>query len=274
MILIKAEYRVEAKGHLMPVHRQAVYAPWDGDVEELFVSDGARVKEGQPLLRLRNDELRAQLESKTGELLLHQAERRTLLAQIDDAAKRAKRDDEIRLQGQLMELQARIRGVETLTAILTQRVERLTNKAPLSGVVTTFRVRELLNQRPAQRGEVLLEIADDSGEWRLELDVEEDRMGHVLRAQNDQRDPLHVEFVLATTPTETYTGSLQQIATRPKQLPEQGSLVEVYASIDRGQELNRRIGADVRAKIHCGERSLGYVWFGDVVEFVQRRWWW
>ena len=49
--------------------------------------------------------------------------------------------------------------------------------------------------------------------------------------------------------------------------------MEVYASIGGGQSLKRRIGAEVRAKIDCGERSLGYVWFGDVVEFVQRRWW-
>ena len=36
---------------------------------------------------------------------------------------------------------------------------------------------------------------------------------------------------------------------------------------------NRRIGADVRAKINCGKRSLGYVLFGDVVEFVQKHLW-
>ena len=32
----------------------------------------------------------------------------------------------------------------------------------------------------------------------------------------------------------------------------------------------RRIGAEVRAKINCGQRSLGYVLFGDVV-VVQSR---
>ncbi len=27
-------------------------------------------------------------------------------------------------------------------------------------------------------------------------------------------------------------------------------------------------------RIACGRRSLGYVLFGDVIEFVQRRFWW
>jgi hypothetical protein len=32
-----------------------------------------------------------------------------------------------------------------------------------------------------------------------------------------------------------------------------------------------RIGAEVRAKISCSDRSLGYVLFGDVIEFIQKR---
>ena len=55
---------------------------------------------------------------------------------------------------------------------------------------------------------------------------------------------------------------------------EHGSIMEVFASINNQKSLSSpEIGADVRAKIGCGKRSLGYVLFGDVIEFCQRRFW-
>jgi len=32
-----------------------------------------------------------------------------------------------------------------------------------------------------------------------------------------------------------------------------------------------RTGSGVSAKIDCGKRSLGYVWFHDVIEFIQSK---
>ena len=277
LVFIKWEYRVEASGRLMPSKRHAVFSPRRGDVAELFVEDGSVVKKGAPLLRLRDDDLDAELKAKRLELKLREAELAKIQGELDKTAGTAKREDEIRLSGQLAATKAQIIGLKSQEERLVERIEALTLKAPISGVVTTFRVRQLLNERPAERGEVLLEIADPKSEWRLELDVEEHRMGHLLRAQAEAeqaKEEVTVDFVLATAPIDDYQGKLQTIATRPKRVPESGSLVEVYASIPDDDELTRRIGAEVRAKIHCGESSLGYVMFGDIIEFVQRRWWW
>jgi hypothetical protein len=32
-----------------------------------------------------------------------------------------------------------------------------------------------------------------------------------------------------------------------------------------------RPGAAVDAKIHCGKRAIGYVWFHDAIEYLQSR---
>lgn len=273
LVFIKWDYRVEAKGQLMPTARHAVFAPWDGEVAEVFVKGGKHVSAGDPLLRIRNDELDAKLVSTRNSLDEKRQQRRGLQAQIDDVAGRLQPEDRIRLQGQLAEVIAAIGGLEAEEKILAKRVRKLTLTAPITGVVATFRVEEMLDRRPVQRGEVLLEVMDDKGPWRLELDVEERRMGHLLRAQQEAGERLPLEFVLATDPTETYNGTLQQISTRPKRLPERGSLVEVFAAIDDDKPLERRIGAEVTAKIDCGERALGYVIFGDFIEFVRGRWW-
>lgn len=34
---------------------------------------------------------------------------------------------------------------------------------------------------------------------------------------------------------------------------------------------NLKVGADVKAKIHCGREPIGYVWFHEVWEFIQSR---
>jgi hypothetical protein len=34
---------------------------------------------------------------------------------------------------------------------------------------------------------------------------------------------------------------------------------------------NLKVGADVKAKIHCGRAAIGYVWFHELWEFIQSR---
>jgi hypothetical protein len=125
-----------------------------------------------------------------------------------------------------------------------------------------------------QQGELLLEVMQDTGPWRLELEVEGSRMGHVLRAWNASPDhKLAVDFIPATAPESTFQGQLVQIATRSAVSSEQTNIFECFVSMDAAQIPNLRIGAEVRAKISCGKRSLGYVLFGDVIEFIRQRLW-
>jgi len=274
MIFVPYPYRVEGEGKLMPVIQREVFAPWDGEVVEIYVKSGDHVEEGQPLLKLRNDDLQAQLVAARNEL----AENRELLAALgaerDEALRTAQGEDKIRLEGQIVKTRIEIDAALEQMKILEGRTERLTVRAPLSGVMPTFQVDQLLMRRPVHRGEKLMEVMDETGPWRLELTVEEKRMGHILRAQQqlDKQD-LDVEYYLATNVETTYDGHLERMATRTNASAEAGSIVEVYASIDADTLPNRRIGAEVRAKINCGIKSLGYVLFGDVVEFFQRYFW-
>ena len=69
-------------------------------------------------------------------------------------------------------------------------------------------------------------------------------------------------------------GHLGEIGSRSNESQEEGTVVEAFVDIDPNDLPGRRIGADVTAKIHCGRKSLGYVLFGDVLEFIQRKVWW
>jgi multidrug efflux pump subunit AcrA (membrane-fusion protein) len=274
MFLVPWNYRVDATGKLMPVVQRDVFAPWDGQVTELLVRGGERIAAGQPLVRLRNDDLAADLARTRGEL----AEKRKLVvalfAQLDDSERKADRTEETRLRGKVAETQIEVEGLSERLALLTERIDRLTVRSPIAGVVTTFRVEQLLNNRPVQRGDVLVQVMDDNGEWHLELDVPEQRLGHILAAQQNAEPNLPITFRLLTRPEATYQATVSSVGTRAVTSEERGSVVELRAALKTGQVDQPAIGAQVRARIDCGKKPLGYCLFGDVIEFVQNYLWW
>jgi hypothetical protein len=109
--------------------------------------------------------------------------------------------------------------------------------------------------------------------------VPDDRIGHVLSAEEEQRaahgdEPLDdVSFIVATEPGATHSGRVQRIALATETDKTAGATVLVTADFDRStipaDEL--RPGATIVAKIHCGRRSLGYVWLHELWETIQSK---
>ena len=280
------EYKVGGEGRLMPVRQREVFAPWDGEVVEIYgpgeVLGGQLVEESQELLKLHNDDLESQLVAAGNNLREKVQMAASLHAEFFATTGSVDREEQTRLEGRLEATNIEIEGLNKQIKILEARKGRLTIEAPIEGVVATFQVEQLLKNRPVQRGDVLLEVMDGSGPWQLELEIEEHRMGHILRAQEQLgTEKLPIEFILLTAPESTFSGTLESIATRSATSAEEGTVVEVVVSIDADSDENNqlkakghlRIGAEVRAKILCGQRSLGYVLFGDVIEFVQKYFW-
>jgi multidrug efflux pump subunit AcrA (membrane-fusion protein) len=267
------DYRVEAEGQLMPVIQHEVFAPWDGDVTEVLVKGGDRVVKDQPLARLQSDELDAEKVQVLSEI----EEKQKALSQVKrqaDETDRTKRDEIARLNFEAKKIAIEIEGLQSRMTVVEQRLKKLEVLAPAAGVVVTFQVEQLLQNRPVRRGELLMQVMDDTGEWRLELQVPEYRQGHLERARAAAPDgKLPVEFVLATAVEKSYMGELTLVANRTDQDQEEGTIVEVHAAIDKKLLPAHNIGADVIAKVNCGKKNLFYVLFGDVVEFVQRYFW-
>ncbi|MGE3314685.1 MAG: efflux RND transporter periplasmic adaptor subunit [Planctomycetaceae bacterium] len=275
LALVPWDYRVEGEGRLMPVIQRQVFAPDTGEVAELFVQGGERVEKGMPLLKINNDQLKASLLQARNERESQQQIWRALQGQRSEAAKSENAAADIAtVSSKIEDARIKIEGYEKQIELLEKRTEALTIRAPISGVVATFQLEQLLRNRPVQMGELLLEVMDDTGDWRLELEVEEHRMGQVFRAQDAEGTvKLPLEFILATSSESTYKGEVQEVATRAATSAESGAVFEIFATTDRSQLPVVRVGAEVRAKIYCGRRSLGYVLFGDVIEFVRQRLW-
>lgn len=273
--LVPFPYRVTSEGRLMPVTQRDVFAPWDGEVTRLEVRGGETVKAGDLLAVLHSDELQAETVRVTKELDEQQTTVGALLGQIDEATRVGRSDEANKLEGEYAAAVASVAGLKKQLEILEDRQKRLAVTTPITGVVATFQLDQLLRNRPVRRGERLMEVMDDKGVWHLELDVEDRRMGHILRAIRKKGVVgLPVEFYLATDPERTFKGALKEVETRAQTEQELGNIVRVEARILHPESLPyRRIGAEVRAKIDTGNRALGYVLFGDVIEFVRKHLW-
>jgi multidrug efflux pump subunit AcrA (membrane-fusion protein) len=282
LLVAQWDYRVEGKGRLMPVVKHEVFAGEEGQVMQVTVRGGEVVKKGDLLVLLRNEELSGKMKQVESEIEEYQQSRKTLQLQRNRLNQdNTEQDSQVQLakiNGEIASAKIKEETSRLRKELLDQQIKNLKILAPSDGVVATFHVDQLLENRPVQRGEILLEVMDTTKEWRLELDVPDYRLGHIRKAQDKfHKEDLDVEFVLATATETKHQGLLESISTRAVPSEQEGSVVEMYVSLDdkTKDEIGAllHIGADVRAKINCGKQMLGYVLFGDVVEFVQNRLW-
>jgi multidrug efflux pump subunit AcrA (membrane-fusion protein) len=161
--------------------------------------------------------------------------------------------------------------------ILEQQRAELTVRSPIDGKVMTWEIQELLESRPVARGEVLMSVADVGGPWTLELEVPDDQIGHVLRAQEGQNARLDVSWMLAAEPGTPYQGRVESVALAAEPgthaANSDGPKVRVTVRVDDPGLSHVRPGTSVMGKIHCGRRAVGYVWFREAWETIQK-WFW
>ena len=272
LVMVPWEYRVEGKGTLMPVIQREVFAPWDGHVVDLLVEGGDHVEEGQELIRLRNDDLEADLVKFQAQVDEKKKQLHSLYNQSYEV--KNKPEEKARVEGKIIETKVEMEGYESHLKLLKERQNKLNVRAPIAGIVTTFQVQQLLLNRPVKRGDVLVQVMDEKGDWQLELEIEEHRVGRILRAQKALTANLPIDYRLLTSPEKSYAATLGFLATRTVAAEEKGSVLEARATLDKSKLPQMTIGAEVRARIGCGQSYLGDVLFGDVIEFVQKYLWW
>ncbi len=292
LCVVPWEYRFEAAGRAMPAKQYDIYAPWDGDVIEVLVKNGDVVQKGQVVLVLRSDELETELIAAENAISESDKKLVSLKLQQSDLAAVGQTEEAGRLVTEIATTEVMRDGAKSKTEMFRKRLAALKVLSPVNGVVATFQVSQNLLDRPVRRGDRLIEIMDVEGPWRLELDAPEYRMGHLqsavvaksgaesatqpaLRQKLSGAEQLEVDYIAATAVSQRYQGKLSEIGTRTNESQKEGStVVELFVDIDANDLPGRRIGAEVTAKIHCGKRSLAYVLFGDVWEFIIRKVWW
>ncbi|MEK6236065.1 MAG: HlyD family efflux transporter periplasmic adaptor subunit [Planctomycetales bacterium] len=272
MFVVPADFDLHAPGSLEPVVRREVFAHIEGVVDRIHVPQDKVVAKDATLIELRNDELELEWTDVVGQI---QETLKRLDSVLNSRGGELTRSERNQLSGEERSLKESLNGLKAQEKLLARRMRDLQVKSPLGGQVVTWDVDELLIGRPVQRGQVLLTVADASQEWVVEMRLPEKRMGHVAAAREraaEKGEDLQVEFVPATDPGMACSGTVQEIALQADLDPTAGSIILITVKFDKSQlsPAMLRPGAGVTAKIHCGRRSIGYVWLHDHVDWVRR----
>jgi multidrug efflux pump subunit AcrA (membrane-fusion protein) len=275
LALVRIDLRLEGKGTLEPVHRRDVFAEIEGIVEQLEpgLKHGSEVKEGELLAVLRNTDLEVAITDVLGRRASSEeqlaATRRALLED-----KGLSSDERNRMAGRAAQLRREIESLDTQLRLYEAKKKDLEVRSPIDGMIVTWQVRDRLLFRPVERGQVLMSVADKTGEWELEIHMPDDRLGHINRAlakaQQEGRK-LKVDYIVATDPGTRHDGEVEEIHEQAEVRGEQGNTVLVQITIDPSNHEKEELGAGatVTARVNCGPHAMGYVWLMDVMAFFQ-----
>lgn len=270
LVLFQADFNLESKGTLEPVLRRDVFANIGGVVDSVEVKHGDTVKKGQVLAMLRNIDLEVARDDVLGQIATTYEQigstRRTLFS-----GESMRPEERNRLQGELAGFEQKLKSLEEQKRLYEEKERYLKATSPCDGQIVSWDVRDTLIGRPVQQGQVLMKVADPTGEWQLELQMAEDRMGHISDARNTIQKDLDVTFILATNPDVEIKGKVKEVAESAEVSGEEGNTVTIKVAINKEELPHLRPGATVTGKIHCGKRSLGYVWLHDAIAFIYSR---
>lgn len=286
IMFIPADFRLEARGVLQPTIRQEVFAPVEGVVTEVHVEHGDQVRAGmpvmendqpQPLLRLRNLELEMTHTRARGEKAETLKEVNAIaVSLLNDKSLSPLQLDQLRSRKK--QLQETLATLDAQIELIEKKISMLDIYSPIDGKVSTLDVRQRLIQLPVDRGQPLFSVSDLDSNWELNLQLPEDRMGHLRKALDDSSPdaaPVTVTYRLTSEPGSEFNGKLVEVGDRADLSPtDHTNVVRLLVSVNREELPHLREGAGVVAKINCGRRALGFVLFHDVVEFAQRKLFW
>ena len=274
LIFLPWELKMKVDGVMHPTVRRTIFSQSEGMIADVFVAEQERVTQGQALLVIDDPDLDTQI--STAELELestgHQIEGLSEKANLPDL-KMTERD-EIRIS-----IKTSIQKQESLQKqldILDKKRSYQTVLSPIDGVVVTPRPQKRLTLLPASRDMALLEVADLTGPWQLELKIPEGRVGYVDQALSNSEDKkLPVEFKIGSNPNLTLKGNLVSVARRavPSELGvnEFRAIVEIQPEELENRREELRSGVGVTARIFCGEKSSGFVCFYQIIDFLKTK---
>jgi multidrug efflux pump subunit AcrA (membrane-fusion protein) len=275
LCLYPANFKLKGDGELKPTVRQHVWAEVDGYVQDVKATHDQAVKKGDVLVVQESPDLDKEIESLRGQLLEAEADLKATRAQLDYNDELTETEKNER-ESHATQLIARIASLQKQLDLQKMKKEKLRARSPMDGRVITWNVENRLRNRPVNRGDELLEVADFSSPWELEVSMPESRMGHIAKAQQAAAaagQKLPVKFILALNPGEEIEGVVEEVHRSAEVRGESGNTVLVRVSFDQNRlrEVIKdpNVGNTATAKIYCGKRAIGYVWLHDLVDFVR-----
>ncbi|MCB9939218.1 MAG: HlyD family efflux transporter periplasmic adaptor subunit [Planctomycetaceae bacterium] len=269
LVLVPKDFDLAAKGKLQPAVRREIFAHLDGVVIDVPVAHEQAVHKGDVLARMSNNKLEVEIANLIGKKRTTQERIRSLTrAQYDQ---KLTVEQQNQMAGELLELAQAEESIDRELALLREQQERLVLRSEMDGQVVTWSVGDVLLRRPVQRGQILMTVVDPTGDWELELNMPERRMGHLIEAVNAGERLPAVTFNLASHPGKEFEGRVTEIHRVAEVRGEDGNTVLLRVAVDKAALPELRSETTVTARVKCGTRSIGFVVFHELIETIQTK---
>jgi hypothetical protein len=276
LVLIPYPLRLYAKGNLLPKDRVVITAKMGG-VATPMARHGDIVSRHQELVRVYSPELMEKIGNLRNELEM--AKRMRDIASSNLSRPGVTPDQKEVLTSALIEARANIDKSQQALSIYLGMMSgnNYVERSPIDGRVVTFDLTELHN-KTVKPGDKLIEVAKVDGGWEVHLNIPEMHLGKIREAlEKSEKGELSVRLWISTEPNEYYEGTLRKegLGGQVAHISENESVLQ--ARVEIGNDLRQKIeqlkGAGmpvevmVQAKVNCGNRAIGYVWFYQLWEF-------
>lgn len=248
LALVTAPYRVNSKVVVEGAVQRAIVAPFQGYIAQGLVRAGDHVRQGQPMAKLDDRELRL--------------ERVRWASEAEQMARRYRQAAASQDRAQMSVAAAQEDQARAQLALVEERLARATLTAPFDGLVVVGDLSQLLGS-PVEQGKVLFEVAPLDA-FRVILNVDERDVAELAPGQRG-------ELALAGMPYERLPFTVRQLT--PVSTPQDGrNFFRVEARLE-GAPVRLRPGMEGVGKVDVGERKLLWAWTHSFVEWLQLSLW-
>lgn len=248
IFLVSTAYRVGAPARLEGSIQRALVAPADGFLKDAHVRPGDRIKEGQVLVDLAQEDLELERRKWASELEQHENAAPAALARGD--------------RGAFVISRALADEARAKLGLAEAKLARARVRAPFDGVVITGDLSQSLGA-PVRRGDTLVTVAPAS-EFRLILEVDERDIADIGIGQTGK-------LALGALPESNFAFQVRRIAP-VAQNREGRNFFEVEAELENATP-NMRPGLQGVAKVDIDQRTVAWIMFHRVVDWARIALW-
>jgi hypothetical protein len=299
MIVVPYPLKMEASGQVWPKTRPYVFSPMTATVIGFpeTVKPNSRVAKNQELVYLYSPELHKEMAELVAGITSEKRLADTLTSQLQQALREAEKTN---INVELNRTQASLR---TKTDILNGYRElynadplnpgKFAVRSPIDGVILTPDFREKLTGQTVKETQPIMRVGgfnptrNKLSDWEIELKIPQKHVGQVLSAFQRLKpgEELDVDILLKSEPTRMWKGKLARHKIAAEATPNKDDNNEAEPvtlawvritgqGIDEAYELPPEkliAGLDVRTRIRCGNRAMGYSLFYGVWEFLYEK---
>lgn len=246
--------RVGGKARVEGAVERALSAPAAGFLKAAHVRPGDRVKTGQLLAEMAEQDLEVDRRRLEGEVARHESAYMAAIARSD--------------RSQMGVALARVAEARAQLELVTHQLGRTRIEAPFDGVVIAGDLSRSVGA-PVQRGDTLLTLAPAQG-WRVVVEIDE---ADIARLRPGQRGQL----ALPTLPWQGVPVTLKQV-TPVARAVEGANVFEVEAAPDAAADATPldhglRPGLRGSARFAVGERPLAWRAAEATWRELRQAWW-